>query len=154
MATKTQEVGADAQGTKRALVEGLNTDLAHEWQAVIQYTTFASLLTGHSRPELRQFFQSEVQEELGHALFLADKVTALGGQPTTVPAEVPAGRGNREMVELALEAEKETIQRYKERIDQADAYGDIGLRVRLEDIVSDETQHKEDMERILADWQG
>ena len=154
MATQTQEVRGGGSETKKALIEGLNTDLAHEWQAVIQYTTFAALLTGHARPELRQFFQSEVQEELGHAQFLADKVTALGGQPVTVPAEVPAGRNNREMVELALEAERETIRRYSERIDQADAYGDVGLRVRLEDIVSEETQHKEDMERILADWQG
>jgi bacterioferritin len=112
------------------------------------------MLTGHSRPELRSFFLSEIQEELGHAQFLADKVTALGGTPTTEPAKVQLAGDNKEMVEIALRAEKETIERYKKRIDQADEVGDVGLRVRLEDIVSDETQHKEDMERILANWKG
>lgn len=136
------------------LIEGLNTDLAHEWEAVIQYATFASLVTGHSRPELRQFFLQEIQDELGHAQFLADKVTALGGKPTTRPTDVRVSTDNREMVEIALAGEKATIERYKERIDQADEVGDVGLRVRLEDLISDETQHKEDLERVLTNWKG
>lgn len=139
---------------KEKLIEGLNTDLAHEWQAVIQYATFASLVTGHSRPELREFFLQEIQDELGHAQFLSDKITALGGAPSTKPAQVKVSRENREMVEIALAGEEDTIRRYTERIDQADEYGDIGLRVRLEDLISDETQHKEDLERVLTNWKG
>jgi bacterioferritin len=77
---------------------------------------------------------------------------ALGGTPTTRPAEVELARTNREILEILLQAEKDTIARYTERVQQAEAAGEIGLRVDLEDLVSDETRHKEDLERILLNW--
>ena len=51
-----------------------------------------------------------------------------------------------------LQAERETIERYTQRIKQADAAGEIGLRVDLENIVSEETRHRDDLERILKNW--
>ena len=38
------------------------------------------------------FFLSEVPGEQGHAQFLANKIVALGGEPTTVPRPVPEAR--------------------------------------------------------------
>jgi hypothetical protein len=35
---------------------------------------------------------------------------------------------------------------------QADAYGDKGLVVALEDMVRDEMGHSEETERMLRDW--
>jgi bacterioferritin len=39
-----------------------------------------------------------------------------------------------------------------ERAKQAEEFGDVGLQVQLEDMVRDETEHKEQLERILRDW--
>ena len=58
------------------------------------------------------------------------------------------------MLHAALDAERETIASYKMRVQQAEAFGDIGLRVDLENIIADETRHKEGLERILAGWPG
>jgi hypothetical protein len=33
----------------------------------------------------------------------------------------------------------------------ADEYGDIGLRVQLENFLSDETNHKEEVEKLIAE---
>lgn len=134
------------------LLEGLNHDLAAEYQAVITYRTFASLATGPFRQEVRSFFQSEIPDELSHAEFLADKIVALGGAPTTEPLPVRVTDDLREMFEIALQAETDTIERYEERIQQAEALGLTGLKVRLEDLLVDETEHKEEMERILINW--
>jgi bacterioferritin len=41
---------------------------------------------------------------------------------------------------------------YTERAKQAEAFGDKGLAVQLEDMIRDETGHKEETERILRDW--
>ena len=71
---------------------------------------------------------------------------------TTEPAPVKLSQDNREMLELALQAEKETIARYKTRIEQAEAAGDVALKVELEDLVTQETRHKEDLERVLHGW--
>ncbi len=140
---------SDAQ---RELIDGLNEDLAGEFQAVIHYLVAAEMMTGHSRPELRSFFQSEIQDELGHAQYLAHKIVALGGTPTTQPAPVRLGGSNKEQLQIALEAERETIQRYQQRVKQAEAVGDPGLRIRLEDVIADETEHMHDLELILKDY--
>lgn len=138
--------------TKQVLIDGLNKDLAAEFQAIITYRLFASLASGPYRQEFRTFFEGEVPDELQHAAYLADKIVALGGDPVTEPLPVKISEDNREMFEIALEAETETIARYEERIAQAEELGETGLKVRLEDLVSDETQHKEDIERILTNW--
>lgn len=44
------------------------------------------------------------------------------------------------------------IADYGDRIHQAEEFGDIGLKVNLENQVSDEARRKEDIERILAGW--
>jgi bacterioferritin len=138
--------------TMDELLEGLNRDLAAEFQAVITYRLFASLASGPYRQEVRDFFESEIPDELDHAAFLADKIVALGGHPATEPLPVTLTRDNREMFEIALKAETETIERYEKRVQQADALGLTALKVRLEDLIVDETGHKEEIERRLHNW--
>lgn len=137
---------------RQALIEGLNHDLAGEYQAIVMYTHYSAKLTGPYRRELRALFQAEISDEQGHAQFLADKVAALGGEPTTAPRLVPHARQPREMLEHALEAETQAIADYNARIRQAEDFGDFGLKVELENQVADETRHKEELERIIAGW--
>ncbi len=134
------------------LIDGLNEDLAAEYQAVIMYRTYASLVSGPYRPELKAFFESEIPDELGHAAFLADKIVALGGTPTVTVGEIPITTDNRKMLENALEAEIDTIDRYTRRIEQADRVGEVSIRVQLEDLIVDESQHRDDIRRMLKDW--
>ena len=137
---------------RQALIDGLNQDLAAEYQAILMYLHYSAKLTGPHRRELRALFQTEIGDEQGHAQFLADKIVALGGEPTTQPIPVPLADDTRDMLEQALTAEKQAIVDYGNRIRQAEAYGDIGLKVGLENQIADETRHKEEIERILAGW--
>ena len=137
---------------KSTLIEKLNTDLAGELSAIIQYVTYAAKATGPYRPQLSQFFLTEVADEQLHAQFLANKIVALGGEPTTEARPVPPAAGNRAMLEAVLAAEKEATAAYTERAKEAEAYGDKGLAVQLEDMVRDESGHAEETERILRDW--
>lgn len=137
---------------RQALIDGLNQDLAGEYQAILMYVHYSAKLTGPYRRELRAMFQAEIGDEQGHAQFLADKIVALGGEPATTVDAVAHADDSREMLEQARTAEKQAIANYKKRIDQAEACGDIGLKVHLENHVADETRHKEELERILAGW--
>lgn len=137
---------------KKELIDALNEDLAGELGAIIQYLTYAAKATGPFRPQLSQFFLAEVADEQGHAQFLANKIVALGGEPTTVPRDVPAADSNREMLQAVLAAEQRAVADYSERAKQADTFGDKGLAVQLEDMVRDESGHSEETERILRDW--
>ncbi len=137
---------------KQTLIDNLNQDLAGELSAIIQYLTYAAKTSGPYRPQLSEFFLAEVADEQTHAQYLANKIVALGGEPTTQPREVPKADNNREMLEAVLEAEKRAVADYTQRATEADEYGDKGLAVQLEDIVNDETSHSEETERILKNW--
>lgn len=138
--------------TKEQLLKDLNHDLAAEFQAVITYRLFASLASGPYRNEIREFFEAEIPDELDHARLLADKIVALGGMPTTEPLPVELTRDNREMFEIAHKAESETIERYEARTKQAEALGLTALKIQIEDMIVDETGHKEEIERRLHNW--
>ena len=137
---------------KQSLIDNLNKDLASELSAIIQYITYAAKVTGPYRPQLAEFFLAEVPDEQMHAQYLANKIVALGGEPTNVADPVPAAETNRQMLEAVLNAEREAIANYTRRAEEAEAFGDKGLAVQLEDMVRDETDHAEETARILRDW--
>ena len=137
---------------KQELIDRLNEDLANEFSAIVQYLTYAAKATGPYRPQLVQFFLAEVADEQMHAQFLANKIVALGGEPTTTAEAVPEAATNREMLEAVLAAELKARADYTQRAIEADEFGDKGLAVQLEDMVRDESGHSEETERILRDW--
>jgi bacterioferritin len=137
---------------KQTLIDNLNADLANELSAIIQYITYAAKATGPYRPQLSAFFLTEVADEQQHALFLANKIVALGGEPATQAAPVPPASSNKEMLQKVLTAELQAGKDYTQRAVEADEYGDKGLAVQLEDMVRDEMGHSEETERMLRDW--
>jgi bacterioferritin len=134
------------------LIRGLNEDLRGEFQAVIMDRLYASMVQGPYRQELRSFFASEIPEELGHAQILADKISALGGTPTSEPAPVHVVSDAKEMLQSALAAEEETLRRYLVRRRQAEEAGEPGLAVQFDDIIADETNHRDELRQMLARW--
>ena len=137
---------------KKKLIEHLNEDLSGELSAIIQYITYAAKATGPYRPQLSQFFLTEVADEQLHAQYLANKIVALGGDPATKPRPVPKAKTNKEMLEAVLEAEQQAAAEYAKRAKEAEKLGEKGLAVQLEDMVRDESGHSEETERILRDW--
>jgi bacterioferritin len=141
-----------ADVTREQLIELLNEDLAREYQAVIQYRTYASVVSGVNRRELREFFETEIPDELGHAKLLADKIITMGGRPTVAPAAVKYTEDVKEMLRNSLEDEEATVQRYVERREQAEACGEYGLAVDFDDLISDETRHRDELRMMLKRW--
>jgi bacterioferritin len=141
-----------ADDNRQQLIDGLNEDLRGEFQAVIMYRLYASMVQGPYRQELRAFFANEIPEELAHAQILADKISALGGTPAAEPAPVPVEKDARAMLQAALKAEKETIERYVKRRKQAEDAAEHGLAAQFDDIIADETNHRDELSQILARW--
>ena len=137
---------------KQTLIDHLNGDLAAELGAIIQFTIYAAKATGPYRPELANFFLAEVSDEQLHAQYLANKIVALGGEPTTIPRLVIVSDSNQENLETMLSDEKKIVKRYVERRGEAEAFGDYGLMVQIEDMIRDESNHAEEVERMLQNW--
>lgn len=140
------------EDAKKALIEGLNEDLKGEFQAVIMYRLYASMVQGPYRQELRTFFGNEIPEELTHAQILADKISALGGTPVAVPAPVRVVSDAKAMLQEALKAELETIDRYVKRRAQAEAAGEYGLAADFDTLITDESNHRDELRQMLARW--
>lgn len=140
MATKTN---------KKALIDGLNDDLANEIGASILYLYQTSVATGWDGEELREFLSPEITGEMTHAVFLAQKIAQLGGTPTTVPKQHKCPKTVKEMLRYDLKLELEAIENYRIRAIQAEEAGETGLKIKLEELLLDETGHAEQIQRIL-----
>ncbi len=136
----------------QALIDGLNEDLAGEYNAIISYLQYSAKVNGPYRPQLVAFLQAEIPDEQRHAQYLADKIASLGGEPTVEPKPVQVSNDTRQMLEFIYQAEKETVENYQKRIEQAEAVGETGLKVQLEDMLSDETTHRDEVRKILDGW--
>jgi len=152
MAKRNSKKDSKPRGEKAALIDGLNIDLQGEFQAVIMYRLYASMVQGPFRQELRTFFANEIPEELLHAQVLADKISALGGTPASTAAKVPVVKDPKQMLQQALKAEIETIERYTKRRAQAEKAGEVGLAAEFDDILKDETKHRDELAQMLARW--
>lgn len=133
---------------KQELIDGLNKDLNLELEAVLRYLYHSASATGLLGHELREELKGDIMGEVNHAVFLADKITALGGQVVinlSMPEQV---RTAKEMMKIDIAAERGIIANYTERIAQAEQLGDKGLVIRLEDILAEETDHAEELERL------
>lgn len=138
--------------TKQDLIDALNQDLAAEYAAIIQYTQYSAKVRGPYRSELKAFLQAEIPDEQLHAQYLADKIAAMGGNPTTVPAPVRNADGAEDMLKAVRDAERSAVDRYIERARQAEELGEVALKVQLENFVADEENHLREVEQMLADW--
>lgn len=137
----------------QTLINNLNYDLTGELQSIIFYITYSARFVGPHRPALMDVFRGEIDDELQHAEFLADKIKALGSIPVTTPRPVPiTPMSNRDLVMFAYEAELTAVRDYTQRAQEAREFGDIGLATSLENIIVDETDHKEKLQLILEEW--
>jgi bacterioferritin len=134
---------------KKALIQGLNEDLANELGASILYLYQTSVADGWDGEELREFLTPEIAGELQHAIFLAQKIASLGGKPTTEPVQHKCPKDVKGMLKYDLKLERDAIANYQRRAMQAEEAGEIGLKLKLEELILDETGHAEQIDRIL-----
>src|SRR3954468_589588 len=87
------------------LLLGLNEDLAGEWGTIMRYTFQSAQAVGLRGAELRDIFNKEIPDELGHALFLPDVIADLGGDPTVQPRPWEKISELKPMLELDLKLE-------------------------------------------------
>jgi bacterioferritin len=134
--------------TKQTLIDGLNADLNRELEAVLRYIYHSATATSLLGHELREVLKADITGEVNHAVFLADKIAALGGEVRIQPSMPKKVKSAKEMLEENVAAERSVVASYTERIAQAEAFGDKGLVIRLEDILAEETDHAEELERL------
>ena len=135
--------------SKENFIKGLNDDLAAELGTVIRYNYQAGKSYGLVGTELREMFEDEIKDELGHARFLTDVIIDLGGEPVTVPKAFDKPDTIKAMLELDLKMEKEDVENYLKHSKEAEDLGFIELKMKLEEMAADEAGHARELRRLL-----
>jgi bacterioferritin len=136
--------------TREALVQGLQEDIAREYQAIIQYVIFSQKLDGARYQEIAQILEGHAHEELDHAIAIARQLDYFGAYPVHQPATVTVSDDNDLMLWADLDAEDETIKEYRKRIRQAQALGEYALAEVLQEIIKQEQDHQIELASALG----
>jgi bacterioferritin len=132
------------------LIENLNRALSLELSGIIQYSQHSYLVTGVEREIYKEFFRDQAEEAQKHALFLGDKLVALGGIPTVEPAMIRQATDLTEMLQQDLELEREALGAYMEAWNSC-ADEDMPTRFWLEGQIAEEQLHVEELEKLTSE---
>jgi len=135
---------------KEKLIELLNLDLTLEYSAAIQYIQHAAVMTGAQFGDIIKELRVHANEEIAHAITLADQISFLGGVPTTEVGEIKISDDNIVMLKQDLEGEEDAIKRYKVRIEQAEELKEFALAKQLRNILAIEQEHAMDLYQALG----
>jgi len=139
-----------SSASRNAIIKGLNADLAREYKAIIQYVVFSATLKGAEYNDIADQLKLHASQELAHAIEIARQIDYLGGDPTVKPQDAEYSERSKEMLEIDLRAEQETIKNYRERIRQAEQAGEFALSEALRDIIAEEQDHEIDLRDSLG----
>jgi bacterioferritin len=136
--------------TTEKLIELLNHDLELEYSAAIQYINHSAVMKGAAYGDVIKELKIHANEEIGHAMILADQIDFLGGEPTVKVGEIRTSGENEEMLRQDLDGEEDAIMRYKARVEQAEGLKEYALAQQLRNILAVEQEHAMDLKQALG----
>ena len=127
------------------IIELLNEVLTAELTAINQYFLDAKMLDNWGIERLAHHFREASIDEMKDAERITDRILYLDGMPNySRLGAVRTGETAIEKLQLALDLEREAIERYNRGVDVARSKGDNGTRQLLAELLVDEEEH--------ADW--
>ncbi len=152
------EAAEDPNPWRQEIVALLNGALATELVCALRYRRHHFTADGMAAPKIAEEFLVHANEEMAHADRLARRIVQLGGKPDFAPdsllARSHAGYDEsldlKAMMRADLVAERVAIESYSQMISMMRAK-DPATRRLLEDILSDEQGHAEELKSWLAD---
>jgi bacterioferritin len=140
------------------VIKLLNDSLATELVCVLRYKRHHYTAHGLASPKIAEEFLVHANEEAAHADRLAQRIVQLGGEPDFSPdsltqrshADYNDATDLRAMIKANLIAERVAIEAYSQLIA---LIGDKDSTTRrlLEDILSDEQEHADELKDWLED---
>ena len=85
--------------TLEKLIELLNMDLELEYSAAIQYINHSAVMTGAAYGDIIKELKIHANEEVQHAMILADQIDYLGGLPSVNVGKILTSKDNDKMLQ-------------------------------------------------------
>lgn len=107
-------------------------------------------MTGAAYGDVIKELKIHANEEIGHAMILADQIDYLGGSPSVAVGPIHTSEDNDQMLEQDLAGEEDAIKRYKVRVEQAEQLKEFALAQQLRTILAVEQEHAMDIKQALG----
>ena len=131
------------------LKDMLNQAIARELAVSIQYMWQHVQVTGLSGETVKDEIKKISIAEMKHAEAFAERLSYLGGTPTTKPEAINVGESVQQMMQIDKKAEEEAIELYKSAIHLAEQENDPITRKLFVEILAAEEEHHDFFSRVL-----
>ncbi|WP_435127153.1 ferritin-like domain-containing protein [Halobaculum sp. D14] len=145
------------------VIDLLRTAYADEMETVMNYQTNAIILDGVRAEEIKESLQADIQEELGHAEQLGQRLKQLDARPPS-SAEFTATQDSLQppadstdvlsVIEGVLDAEEDAISTYRAIIDAAEEADDPVTEDLAVTILSDEEAHRTEFKGFKKEYRS
>lgn len=148
--------------TNERVIELLKRAYSDEIETVMNYQTLSIVLDGIHAEEIKESLEADVQEELGHAEQLGQRLKQLDDRPpgskefvarqdTLQPPEDTTDV--RSVIDGVLDAENGAIETYRELIDAATAADDPVTEDLAVTLLADEEAHRTEFRGFKLEYE-
>lgn len=133
-----------------SLIALLNEDLELEYRSIVQYVLHIATIKGAQYQATLDELGVHVNQEVQHALALARQIDFLGGVPSAAVPAVPTTSDARGALATDLDLESAQLERYRERVAQAEELGLPDVAEALAPLLEQTQEHARDLRAALG----
>jgi len=136
-------------GSNKKIMDCLNRIFQKEMSGIHRYLHYSFMIMGHNRIPIQKWFRDKANEGMVHAVQIGEKITALGGHPSLESAPVPETKSHNidDILKESLQFEQNALEDYIQLVKLSGE--DIALEEMARDFVRQETEHLEEVEKML-----
>jgi bacterioferritin len=148
--------------TSDRVVELLRKAYSDEIETVMNYQTNAIVLDGVRAEEIKESLRADIQEELGHADMIGQRLKQLDARPPG-SAEFTARQDTLQppedstnvlsVIQGVIDAEEDAIATYRELVDAAEEAGDPVTEDLAVTLLADEEAHRTEFRGYKKEYQ-
>jgi bacterioferritin len=133
------------------MLDILNKSIAREIQVSVQYMWQHVLWSGVKGFAIKDELKKVAVSEMKHAEAIAERLSYLGGIPTTKPEPIFIGTTLKEMLKQDAKDEEGAIKLYKQVLTLAKTEGDEVTHKLFREILADEEEHHDFFTSLLEE---
>ena len=133
---------------KEKVVAHLDKILEGELSGVVRYLHYSFMVFGPNRIPITKWFRDHALEGFNHAVIIGEKITALGGHPSIKVQPVPETNKHNvlEILKEGMAFEKASLSQYLGLLSEVE--GDVSLEELIRQLIREETEHIEEVEKM------
>jgi len=132
-------------------LEVLNQVFVAEMSGVVRYLHYSFMVMGYNRIPIQKWLRDQAMESMNHAIQVGEKITSLGGHPPAMAGKIEETNLHSitQLLTESLKFEVEGLALYKKLAEIASAEGDIALEEMARTLVREETDHIDEVQKML-----